>query len=279
MDAWLYYWKQFLGNDGQAIIYALIAIAVVTALEFWIPAEKQHGLRGRMRNLGYMALFKVLGIGGLALWFSFVPIWIRPVDEMNGFMRVLMVFLNLVLIDLIYYAYHRAQHRFYPLWAIHELHHSDAELNATSSYRTYWLELPVQGIIILLPTLYLFGGMGVVHGTVVMAFSLFFLIFAHSNLRLSLGPCQKWVISPQIHRIHHSRLPEHRDQNFAQYFPVIDRIFGTYYYPQRDEFPPTGTHELESDATILKTFVRPIKIWASLFKKKLGLPPNQWVNE
>jgi sterol desaturase/sphingolipid hydroxylase (fatty acid hydroxylase superfamily) len=267
MDAWLYYWKQFLLNDGQAITYALIAIAVVTVLEFWIPSEKKQGFRGRMRNLCYMLLFKVLGIGGLALWFTFVPIVVLPAHEMNGFLRVVMVFLNLLVIDLIYYGYHRAQHHFYPLWALHELHHSDTELNATSSYRTYWLELPVQGIIILMPTLYLFGGMGMVHGTAVMVCSLFFLIFSHSNLRLSLGQCQKWVISPQIHRIHHSRLQEHRDRNFAQYFPVIDRIFGTYYAPKQGEYPPTGTDELASDASVLTTFVRPVKIWASLFKK------------
>ena len=267
MDAWLHYWKQFLVNDGQAITFALIAIAVVTALEFWIPAEVQQGVRGRMRNLCYMVLFKVLGIGGLALWFTFVPILILPMDELNGFVRVFMVLLNLLVIDLIYYAYHRAQHRFYPLWALHELHHSDAALNATSSYRTYWLEMPVQGIIILMPTLYLFGGMGPVHGTAVMACSLFFLIFSHSNLRLSLGACQKWVISPQVHRIHHSRLPEHRDRNFAQYFPVIDRVFGTFFAPRPGEFPPTGTRELASDASILKTLVRPVRIWASLFKK------------
>ncbi|MDF7808341.1 sterol desaturase family protein [Pontiellaceae bacterium B12219] len=267
MNSWLAYWKQFLLNDGRSITYALLAIAVVSVLECWIPAEKHQGLGGRFRNLCYMALFKVLGIGGLALWFTFVPIAFLPVEERGGWMRVLMVFLNLFVIDLIYYAYHRAQHRFYPLWALHELHHSDAELNATSSYRTYWLELPVQGVIILMPTLYLFGGFGVVHGTVVMAFSLFFLIFAHSNLRLGLGPFQKWAISPQIHRIHHSRLQQHRDCNFAQYFPVIDRIFGTYYAPQPAEYPPTGTHQLESDASILKTFIRPFSIWAAQFKK------------
>lgn len=267
MDAWLHCWKQFLLNDGQAIVYALIAIGVVTILECCIPAEKKQGIRGRFRNLCYMVLFKVLGIGGLALWFTFVPIVVLPFGEMNGIMRVLMVFLNLLVIDLIYYTYHRAQHRFYALWAIHELHHSDAELNAMSSYRTYWLELPVQGMIILMPTLYLFGGMGVGHGTAVMVCSLFFLIFAHSNLRLGLGLCQKWVISPQIHRIHHSRLLEHRDRNFAQYFPVIDRLFGTYYAPQPDEYPPTGTDQLASDASIFKTLVRPVQIWASLFKK------------
>ena len=267
MDAWLHGWKQFLMNDGQAIAFALIAIAVVTSLEFWIPAEVRQGVRGRMRNLCYMVLFKVLGIGGLALWFTFVPILFVPVHGMSGFMRVLMVLLNLLVIDLIYYVYHRAQHRFYPLWALHELHHSDAELNATSSYRTYWLELPVQGIIILMPTLYLFGGMGSEHGTAVMACSLFFLIFSHSNLRLSLGAFQKWVISPQVHRIHHSRLQEHRNRNFAQYFPFIDRVFGTFFAPRPGEFPPTGTKELASDAPILKTLVRPVWIWASLFKK------------
>jgi sterol desaturase/sphingolipid hydroxylase (fatty acid hydroxylase superfamily) len=45
---------------------------------------------------------------------------------------------------------------------------------------------------------------------------------------------------PQIHRIHHSVLPQHRDKNYAVWFPLWDVLFGTYYHPARDEFPPTG---------------------------------------
>ena len=48
------------------------------------------------------------------------------------------------------------------------------------------------------------------------------------------------LAGPQIHRIHHSRMPQHLDRNFAAYFPIWDVIFGTYYHPKPAEFPATG---------------------------------------
>ncbi|MEE9368795.1 MAG: sterol desaturase family protein [Pontiella sp.] len=273
METWLNLWTYLLRSEGLIMIFVLVGIAVVTAIELWVPAESGQSIRGRMRNLIFLVLFKVAGLAGIALWYSFVPLILMPIDAENGFVRVLLVLANLLLIDLLFYAYHRAQHRFSFLWAIHELHHADSELNATTSYRTYWLEFPVQGILIATPTLFLFGGLGPVHGMVVMVCSIFFLIFSHANIRLHLGALQSWIINPQVHRIHHSRLPQHRDCNFAQLFPVIDRLFGTFYAPQRDEFPPTGTHELASDASIPTTLIRPIRIWASLLKKVVRTVP------
>ena len=63
----------------------------------------------------------------------------------------------------------------------------------------------------------------------------------HANLRLGFGPLTPLIAGPQLHRIHHSALPEHRDRNFSMLFPIIDIVFGTYYRPRPDEYPPTGT--------------------------------------
>jgi sterol desaturase/sphingolipid hydroxylase (fatty acid hydroxylase superfamily) len=62
----------------------------------------------------------------------------------------------------------------------------------------------------------------------------------HANLRLHLGPLTALVSNPQWHRIHHSISIEHRDKNFAAFFPVIDIMFGTYYRPHKHEYPATG---------------------------------------
>ncbi len=265
MDAWLKIWEQLLYSDGRVTAYALLGVAVLTALEFFIPAEPGQGWTGRGRNLVYLILFKMFGLGGIAMWYAFGPrldLWMPQPSE---FERVLLVIANLVTIDFFYYGYHRAQHRFSFMWAIHELHHADAELNATSSYRTYWLEAPVQTILVLTPTLLIFGGIGPTHGLAVVVCSLFFLIFSHANLRLRLGPLGplgSWVIGPQVHRIHHSRLPGDRDCNFAQFFPVLDRLFGSFHAPGWDEFPPTGAEGLASDASIATAMARPLRIWA-----------------
>ena len=214
--------------------------------------------------------FKVLGLAALAVWYGWGPQIRIAFPEPGPVARAGLVFANLLAIDFLYYWYHRAQHRFDFLWAIHELHHSDAEMNATSSYRTYWLEAPVQTMLVIAPTTIFFGFLGPSHGLRVLGFSLFFLILAHANVRLRLGPLTGWVVGPQVHRIHHSRLPPHRDRNFAQSFPVLDRLFGSYYAPGHDEFPPTGAEGLESNASLPTVMLQPFRIWTGIVARVFG---------
>jgi sterol desaturase/sphingolipid hydroxylase (fatty acid hydroxylase superfamily) len=174
---------------------------------------------------------------------------------------LLLVAAYVAVADFVFYWYHRAQHRFSFLWALHELHHADTELNATTSFRTFWLEYPVQALVVSVPTLILLG----IDRTAAVIFPLVqtvILMFTHWNVRLRLGPLTPVFCGPQLHRIHHSRLPQHRDTNFSQVLPVFDVLFGTYCAPGRDEFPPTGTDDLASDASVARVLVqRPLELW------------------
>ena len=261
MERWLDIWEQIAWGDGEATLYGLAAIAVLTVLEQVAPAEPGQGWRGRARNLVFLLLFKFFGLASLALWYAFLPRFPQPLITPGSANALLLVVLYLLAIDLIYYGYHCAQHHFPALWALHELHHSDAELDATSSYQTYWLEAPVQAIVVMTPALLIFGGLGPAHGYAVMMGSLFFLIFPHANVRLEVGPLTGWLVGPQVHRVHHSRLPGHRDQNFVQYFSVLDRIFGSFYRPAPGEFPPTGVVEVGTDEAVGTMMVRPFRLW------------------
>jgi len=263
LAAWLARWEALLRGAVWPVGCALVAVAGCTAIELLFPAERGQGLVGRLRNLVHLAVFQVAGLGGLALWLLFGPALGRPAHSPGPLEAILLVVANLLTIDFVYYWYHRAQHRFPRLWAIHELHHADRELNATSSFRTYWLELPVQTILVMTPSLILFGDQGPVHALGMAIGGYAFLIFSHCNFRLRLGPLTGIVCGPQVHRIHHSRLPEHRDRNFAQYFPFLDRLFGTWHAPAPDEFPPTGADALASDASLGTVFARPFRIWIS----------------
>jgi sterol desaturase/sphingolipid hydroxylase (fatty acid hydroxylase superfamily) len=66
------------------------------------------------------------------------------------------------------------------------------------------------------------------------------------NIRVGFGRASVCLNSPQFHRLHHSALPEHRDCNFNQFFPVFDWLFGTYRRPGRDEYPPTGLEHADA---------------------------------
>jgi sterol desaturase/sphingolipid hydroxylase (fatty acid hydroxylase superfamily) len=261
LGSWGTTWLGLVQTSAPALALALAVVAVCTGIEQRVPAERGQGARGRVRNLAYFACFELMGFAGLALWLLHGPALVRHAHAPKPLAAALLVVANLFTIDFVYYWYHRAQHRFPALWAIHELHHADAELNATSSFRTYWLEMPVQAAVVVTPSLLLFGDEGPVHALGVLAGSYAFLIFSHCNFRLSLGPLSGIVCGPQVHRIHHSRLAPHRDRNFAQYFPVLDRLFGTWHAPAPGEFPPTGAEGLASDAPIATALARPFRIW------------------
>lgn len=208
----------------------------------------------------FTAIFLVTGAALTGYLYSIIPVKTRLLSDQNIAVSVAIILAYVFLTDFIFYWYHRAEHRFKFFWAIHELHHSDSELNATTSMRTYWLERPLQTMAMTIPV----GAIVGVDRTalLVLPFTLLaWLFFTHANWKLRLGWLTPIITGPQIHRIHHSRLPEHQGKNFAQFFPILDILFGTYYKPARDEFPPTGTSSLDSNAGISSVMIRPFRIW------------------
>lgn len=229
-------------------------------LEKAVPVERGHQWKGIIRNLSFGITKYVLGSALLATLAILLP-WTPKVFSDESTLIVLFYVVKfLVLQDLFFYAYHRAQHSWSWLWPVHEMHHAERELNVTSSYRIHWLESSLQYTLILYPVFLILGVHieGIISAGIV-ATSL--LLFSHSNLRIHLGPIGFFVIGPQFHRIHHSILPKHQGKNLCQVFPFIDWIFGTYHHPAPKEYPPTGTHSLASDAPFWSVINRPFVTW------------------
>lgn len=148
--------------------------------------------------------------------------------------------------DFFFYWFHRALHKSTVLWQHHKMHHMDEELEAITINRQNWIEVFIAALLISAPTAILFRldkldpvQLGAVAGIFTTAFGLF-LGIGHMNVRFQVGRASLFYCSPQVHRIHHSRLPQHRDKNFAFVLPLWDVLFGTYYAPSRNEFPATG---------------------------------------
>jgi sterol desaturase/sphingolipid hydroxylase (fatty acid hydroxylase superfamily) len=68
----------------------------------------------------------------------------------------------------------------------------------------------------------------------------FWSMFYHSAIRVRLPWLDRILVTPQVHRIHHSINPAHHNRNFADIFPIFDILFGTFRRPEAEEFPPTG---------------------------------------
>ena len=249
-------------TDSDFFRYFLILflIVVFSVFEFFFPAEKKQTFFGKIRNITYITLYLLLGsFVTIALYSLLVPL-LPTREHVSTFPPLLTFIAYLFVVDFIFYWYHRAEHTYAPLWTVHELHHADSELNVTSSLRTYFLEYPLQFFIISIPTTYLITiEPSLLLPLIIVTTS--WLLFTHTNVRLHLGFLSRYICGPQVHRIHHSNQKIHQDKNFAQFFPIIDVMFGTYYHPHKHEFPTTGTPHLSSDASIPTVLMRPWKLW------------------
>jgi sterol desaturase/sphingolipid hydroxylase (fatty acid hydroxylase superfamily) len=230
---------------------------LMSAIEYFVPAEKGHTWSGRCRNFTYTLIYLAVGtlaLNGLTQYLpSIAPRVYRHEHPM------LFAWLYLAVSDFFYYWYHRLQHRWPLLWRIHELHHSDAELNVTTSLRTHWLEKPVQYLVVGIPTVLVLGiDPPAIFWSVI--FGQIWEMFTHANVRCFVAPWAAVLCNPSIHRVHHSRLRQHHQCNFAQNFTVYDMLFGTYIAPERETLPPTGTAAIPSNYSVLKNTIRPFLI-------------------
>ena len=151
---------------------------------------------------------------------------------------VLQVMLMLLVADFFRYWLHRAFHKFIPMWRFHAVHHSPHRLYWLNVGRFHPIEKAIQYAVDALP----FALLGV-SVEVLAAYFVFYAIngfFQHSNCRVRLGPLNHVVAGPELHRWHHSVLPEESDNNFGNNLIVWDLMFGTRYLPKDREVGPLG---------------------------------------
>ncbi len=254
-------WYQLFTADYAGVGYILSLYLLLGIFEVNYPADKQQRLHGRLTNLVVAGLFL-----GLGIWLTkrlLQPLGLHPrqAPDRGILFSIALVMAYAFAQDIIFYWYHRSQHKFDLLWPIHELHHTDTELNATTSLRSFWLEKPLQTALIGVPMLFIVG-MDTRASLITPVALRAWLFFAHANLRVRLGLLTPLLCGPQVHRIHHSNLPEHHNKNFAQFFPCIDILFGTYHAPGRDEFPATGLNQRTAPASLGEIIIGPFQPWS-----------------
>lgn len=199
--------------------------------------------------------------GAFLLWVVLAPyLQERSVPALHGTLATLAW---LVVTDLLYYAWHRAQHAWPVLWAIHRLHHEDTDFNPTTYYRQHPLEAAAQLITVSIPmamflpfTLTPFVALGF------SVAQFLFQSWIHSERDVSAptrwsAPARlllKFVATPWSHRLHHSTLPQHANRNFAGNLPVIDILFGTFVDPAQNTAPYSIGLPLTAEAILRQSF-------------------------
>jgi len=145
---------------------------------------------------------------------------------------VLQFFLAVLVADLAEYLIHLAFHKVPFLWRFHAVHHSSTALDWLSGSRGHFFEDIIVRACIITPLTIAFPQSVIL---VYLIFVTFQATWSHCNFAPSPRWLAKCLVTPKYHHWHHTSQKEGLDKNFAVHFPWIDKIFGTYYYP--DEWP------------------------------------------
>jgi sterol desaturase/sphingolipid hydroxylase (fatty acid hydroxylase superfamily) len=141
----------------------------------------------------------------------------------------LTILLSVLALDLAIYLQHRMFHAVPLLWRLHRVHHADLDFDVTTGARFHPIEIGLSMLIRFAVILAL--------GPPAVAVMLFEVLvnassmFNHGNVRIpaAIDRVLRWVVvSPDMHRVHHSIDPLETNSNFGFSLPWWDRLFGTY---------------------------------------------------
>lgn len=183
------------------------------------------------------------------------------------------VILSILIGDFFFYWYHRLEHKSKWLWQVHKLHHMDQELDVLTDVRHNWIESVINTLLGAVPLMVLFKfddvnplELGLTAGVIIGVLQSAIGNLNHFNARWHFGRAGLLVCGPQMHRIHHSRLSHHQDMNFCGFFTPWDILFGTYYAPARDEFPPTGVEGEREVQSVFEAHSLALREWWGMFR-------------
>ena len=211
-----------------AIVFVLLYLA-----EHIFPQRKGHGSTSHdLKN--FLAGAVNVGISFLGgFYFQKVIGWLNGHGYGLFNWLILPYFLSLplqlLLLDLYMYGWHRLNHENSFLWRFHRFHHLDKEMNSTTALRFHAVELLLSYVFRMM-VFPLFG----FSITAIVVYSLLFfpvVILHHSNVFITDKAdnlFRKLFVSPLMHRIHHSNKKEETNSNYSSVFPYWDKIFKTY---------------------------------------------------
>ena len=245
----------------------LVGLPIIFSMMLFEALVSQYQKRGYYQNKdtlctsGLVAgnIFMSLLIKGATLALHIYLYEFRIFDLSNMLPVWAIWFLTFILIDLVFYVYHRCSHRIRFLWAIHMSHHSSEEMNFAVSLRQAWLG-PVSKIpfFMILPL----AGLDPTIIAVVGVISTLWGVVGHTQMVGKLSFVE-WIFNtPSHHRVHHGANPEYIDKNFGNLLIIWDKLFGT--------FEPEKASVKYGLVNNVKTF-SPIKItfmdWQAMFQE------------
>lgn len=211
------------------------SLILLLSLETWLPfypgrtQRVRHGVRNlfvAFLNVAVVAVAFSKPLARVSNWsegHAFGLTHWLGLSDLGGLIVALVIF------DAWMYGWHRANHRIPFLWRFHRMHHSETDLDATTAVRFHAGEIVIStalrlGVLALL-------GVGL---RMVLIYEMVLapvIQFHHSNVRIPSWAdraLRAVIVSPNMHRVHHSELRREHDGNYASIFSFWDRLFGSY---------------------------------------------------
>lgn len=226
----------FLDHEaGLRLGFFLGVFSLMAGWELIAPRRALSTPKGRRwaRNFGLVTLNSVavrllvplqaVGVAVLA------EKWGWGLAGLSGQAPALSIVATVVILDLAIYAQHWYFHRNPLFWRLHMVHHVDLDIDVTTGARFHPVEILLSMAIKMILVLSIGAPVaGVVAFEILLNAT---ALFSHGNVRIASGIDRllRWVVvTPDMHRVHHSVLPQETFSNFGFNLPWWDRLFGTY---------------------------------------------------
>jgi sterol desaturase/sphingolipid hydroxylase (fatty acid hydroxylase superfamily) len=257
-----------LGHEPAAVLFVVNVgtLGVVLAAEQLAPHRRAWNALTdgqSVNDLGHGILQSVLGerIGGLVLLAvatglvtARAPRSIWP----SEWPMALQVLLGVVVADGLDYWKHRALHTVWG-WRLHALHHGITRLHALRAARSHFGEVALRFVLVYSPLVVIGAPHAVVFWHAVLIGVLG--VIGHSNVRLRLpSPMHRLLMTPHVHRLHHSNERAIADTNFANVLPLWDMLFGTFTHPDEHVLRDVGVIGDEMPAGFVRQVVAPFAV-------------------
>ncbi len=236
---------------GIRLAAFLSVFGAMAAFELWSPRLERPEMAGALKtrrwvtNLSMVVISSIMlrvvfpaAAVGAALWASARGWGLLPALDLPPLLAGVVAF---VVLDFAIWLEHVASHKIPLLWRLHRMHHADTGFDVPTGLRFPPLEILLSMVWKALVVVAL--------GPPVAAVLVFEIVlnatsmFNHSNARLPLG-LDRWlrllVVTPDMHRVHHSTIRRETDSNYGFNLPVWDRLFRTY-----NDQPAKGHHAID----------------------------------
>lgn len=236
MEQFLYYFETIPSHHRSIILIG--GITLFWSIENGLPLFKldykkwQHAIPNLFFTLTTVAINFLLAfiLFKASYWVTYSGFGV--LNWIDNLGLGLKMFLGLCLLDLFgAYLPHWIEHKVHWLWKVHIVHHSDPHVDTTTANRHHPLESVVRFIFTLIGVIIVGAPIGII--MLYQSTSIVATQFNHANI--SLNPkldkiLSFFIVSPNMHKVHHHFKMPYTDSNYGNIFSIWDRVFGTFSY-------------------------------------------------